>query len=312
MKLSHTTFFALGVLLSIQGSAQQAVLPAAVQEETPAQGRIAEAKQQIATNPKRVQAYNELALASIRRARETADPKYLKDADAALAQGLELDPENFQLQKTHVVLLLSRHEFAQARDLATVLHRRTPDDGMVYGYIAEADIALGDYAEAENDAQWMMNMRPNNTPALLVGAKLRMLYGDAHGAIDFLSRAYSQTAPTDVEELAWIANQIASIQIESGQADVAAHSLEDAGNTFPRYPYTIENLARCSSTLDAGRTDRQGPARSLRASESSRDRRTGTSRPRNIRRIREAGECAGNVYRDRNARPDSDGCQQHR
>lgn len=244
MKLSHTTFFALGVLLSIQGSAQQAVLPAAVQEETPAQGRIAEAKQQIATNPKRVQAYNELALASIRRARETADPKYLKDADAALAQGLELDPENFQLQKTQVALLLSRHKFAQARDRATVLHRRTPDDGMVYGYIAEADIALGDYPQAETNAQWMMNMRPNNTPALMVGAKLRMLYGDAHGAIDFLSRAYSQTAPTDVEELAWIANQIASIQIESGQADVAAHTLEDAENTFPRYPYTIENLAR--------------------------------------------------------------------
>jgi len=87
-------------------------------------------------------------------------------------------------------------------------------------------------------------MRPNNTPALLVGAKLRMLYGDAHGALDFLNRAYSQTSPTDVEDLAWIANQIASIQIESGHADVAAHTLEGAEQILPRYPYTIENLAR--------------------------------------------------------------------
>jgi tetratricopeptide (TPR) repeat protein len=90
----------------------------------------------------------------------------------------------------------------------------------------------------------MMNMRPNNTPALLVGAKLRMLYGDAHGAIDFLNRAYSQTSPTEVEDLAWIANQIASTQIESGQADAAAHTLEGVEQIFPRYPYTIENLAR--------------------------------------------------------------------
>jgi len=254
MKPSHTTLFILGVLLSIQGSAQQAVLPAAdqhnspgladLQDQTPVQQRIAAAKQQIATAPKRVQAYNELALASIRRTRETADPKYLKDADAALAQGLKLESENFSLQKTQVVLMLSRHEFAQARDRAKVLQRRTPDDVMTYGYLAEAYIGLGDYPEAETNAQWMMNMRPNNTPALLVGAKLRTLYGDAHGAIDFLNRAYSQTSPTEVEDLAWIANQIASIQIESGQADVAAHTLEGAEQIFPRYPYTIENLAR--------------------------------------------------------------------
>ena len=52
---------------------------------------------------------------------------------------------------------------------------------MTYGYIAEADIALGDYSEAETNAQWMMDMRPNNTPALLVGAKLRTLYGEGTG-----------------------------------------------------------------------------------------------------------------------------------
>jgi tetratricopeptide (TPR) repeat protein len=104
---------------------------------------------------------------------------------------------------------------------------------MTYGYLAEADIALGNYPEAETNAQWMMNMRPNNTPALLVGARLRTLYGDAHGAIDFLNRAYSQTSPAEVEDLAWIANQIASIQIESGQIDAAAQTLEQAEQLFP-------------------------------------------------------------------------------
>jgi tetratricopeptide (TPR) repeat protein len=243
--------FTLFVILSRQAVAQQAAAVqnnsssgAASQEETPAQQRIAAAKQQIATDPKRVHAHNELALAYIRRARETADLTYLKDADAALTQGLKQEPENFSLQKTQAVLMLSRHEFSQARERATILNHRLPDDVTTYGYIAEADIALGNYPEAETNAQWMMDMRPNNTPALLVGAKLRMLYGDAHGALDFLNRAYSQTSPTEVEELAWIANQIASIQIESGQADVAARTLEGAEQIFPRYPYTIENLAR--------------------------------------------------------------------
>jgi tetratricopeptide (TPR) repeat protein len=215
-----------------------------VPESTPAQQRIAAAKQQIEADPKKIQAYNELTLAFIRRARETADLKYLNDADAALTQGLKLDASDFQLQKTQVALLSSRHQFIEARDQATNLHLRMPDDVMTYGYLAEADIALGKYADAETNAQWMMNMRPNNTPALLVGAQLRLLYGDARGAIEFLNQAYSQTSPAEVEELAWIANQIASIQIDSGQKDDAAQTLEQVEQIFPDYPCTIENLAR--------------------------------------------------------------------
>jgi tetratricopeptide (TPR) repeat protein len=254
MKSLHATLFILGVFLSGSGLAQQAALPAtdqrsqtgqvAVQQDTPAEQRIAAAKREIATDPKKGQAYNELAIALLRRSREVADPKYLKNADAALAQGLKLDATDFQLQRTQIALMLSRHEFAQAKERATVLNHRTPDDVMTYGYIAEADIALGNYPDAETNAQWMMNMRPYNTPALLVGAKLRVLYGDTHGAIEFLNRAYSQTSPAEVEDLAWIANQIASIQIESGQNESAAQTLDEAERIFPRYPSTMENLAR--------------------------------------------------------------------
>jgi tetratricopeptide (TPR) repeat protein len=246
--------FILSVLISGSGLAQQAASSGAdqpvssnsavLQEETPAQQSISAAQLQIKADPKKVQAYNELAIAFLRRARETADPRYLKDADAALAQGLKLGSEDFQLQRTQVALMLSRHQFAQARERATVLNHRTPDDVMTYGYLAKADIALGNYPEAEKNAQWMLNMRPNNTPGLLIGAELRRLYGDTYGAIDFLNLVYSETSPTEVEELAWIANRIASIQIESGQNDAAAQTLERAEQLFPHYPYTMENLAR--------------------------------------------------------------------
>ena len=236
------------------GHAQSTVLPSehpkgasgevVALDETPAQQRIAAAKQQIANDQKKVQPYNELAIAFLRRARETTDSAYLKEAEVALAEGLKLDAADFQLQKTQVALKLSRHEFAAAKEQATGLHHNTPDDVMTYGYIAEADIALGNYSEAETNAQWMMNMRPNNTPALVVGARLRTVYGDAHGAIEFLNQAYSQTSPEEVEDLAWIANQIASIQIELGETDSAAQTVEQAEQVFPRYPYTTENMAR--------------------------------------------------------------------
>ncbi len=253
MKSLHAAAFLVCGFLCAPGLAQQNTSPAPSEgnqpseQNTPSQQRIAAARQQIATDPKKVQAYNELALAFIRRSRETADPKYLKDAEEALAQGLKLDPADFQLQRTQVALLLSRHQFAQARELATALHRRTPDDVMTYGYLAEAYIGVGNYPEAETNAQWMMDMRPNNTPALMVGAKLRTLFGEGPGAIEFLNLAYSETSPAEVEELAWIANQIAAIQIDSGQLDVAEQTLAQAEQLFPNYPYTIENLARVRS-----------------------------------------------------------------
>jgi tetratricopeptide (TPR) repeat protein len=70
------------------------------------------------------------------------------------------------------------------------------------------------------------------------------LYGDPAGAIEFLNMANSQTSPNEVEDLAWIANQIASIQIDNGQNDAATETLEQAEQLFPHYSYTTENLAR--------------------------------------------------------------------
>jgi tetratricopeptide (TPR) repeat protein len=213
-------------------------------QASPAQQSIDSAKRQIQAQPKNVQAFNSLATAYLRRARETADTRYYEGAAQAVDQGFTVDPTAFQLQKTQVALLLAHHRYAEARQSATILNRKTPDDVMVYGYLAEAEMALGDYPEAEKNVQWMLNMLPNNVPALLLVAELRVLYGDNEGALQPLNQAYSETSPTEVEELAWIANQIASIQIATGRSEAAAATLAQAEQNFPRYIYTAENLAR--------------------------------------------------------------------
>ena len=254
MKSHQRMLLIFGFLLTWTGTTQQMaaaqasqslVLNSAIaQQDTPAQKRIAAARQQLTTDPQKIEAWNELAIALLRRARETADPANLNEANEALLQGLKLNSTDFQLQRTQVALMLSRRQFSQAKELASALHHRIPDDVMTFGYLAEADMGLGDYPLAVTNAQWMMNMRPNNTPALLLGARLRVIYGDSHGAIEFLNRAAAQTSPVEVEEQAWIANQIASILIDSGQSEPAAQTLQQATQLFPNYPYTLENLAR--------------------------------------------------------------------
>ncbi len=246
---------------SVGGLSQDSLVPVAarvsqtaegtITPQTPSQARIASAKRQLEANPTKIQVLNELALAYIGRARESDNPKFYEDAAQTITRGLALDPKDFQLQKAHVALLLGLKQFAKAKDEATLLNHLTPDDVITYGYLAEAEVGLGDLASAEKNAQWMLNMRPNNVPGLLLGATLRARYGDPAGALEFLKIAYAETSPNEVEELAWIANQIASVQMSSGHPEAALPTLERAEQLFPGYPYTQRNMARVRE-LQAG------------------------------------------------------------
>jgi tetratricopeptide (TPR) repeat protein len=250
MKFSCAIFLIAGTALL--GSAQGETLnsppsPLTAQQLTPAQQRIEAAKQQIAADPKKAEAYNNLAVAFIRRARETASPDYDRQAAEAIATGLSLAPQDFQLRKAQVALLLDEHEFARAKEEAQDLNLHNPDDTMVYGYLARAEIGLGDYHGAEEATQWMLNMLPFNVPGLLIAADLRDIYGDPEGALDLLNRAYAETSPAETEELASIANRIASIEIDSGKLDAASKVLQRADELFPGYPETLKNRARISA-----------------------------------------------------------------
>jgi tetratricopeptide (TPR) repeat protein len=235
MKLSSAIFLiATSVLL---GKAE-------TQQVTPAEQRIAAARQQVASDPKKPEAYNNLALAFISRAHETESPDYDRQAADAIATGLSLAPQDFQLRKAHVALLLDQHEFARARDEGRDLNLHNPDDATVHGYLARAYIGLGNYQDAEASAQWMLNLQPFNVPGLLIAADLREHYGDPEGALEALDRAYAETSPSETGELASIANRIAAIEIGMGKLDSARQMLQRADELFAGYPETLKNRAR--------------------------------------------------------------------
>ena len=171
---------------------------------SPAELRIAAAQKVLQKDPKRYMALNDLATGLVRRARETGDDSYYRQAEAAVGDSLRIQPENFEAGQAHVALLLGERKYSQALEEASALNHRMPDAVLVWGYIAEAEAALGDYDAAEQAAQWMMNLRPGNLPAFVCGASLREDWGDIDGALDFLGRALQQVPPLENEETAWI------------------------------------------------------------------------------------------------------------
>jgi tetratricopeptide (TPR) repeat protein len=244
---------------------------ALAQQTTPAEQRIAAARQQITAQPKQAEPYNNLALALLARARETALPVYDQQAAEAIATGFTLAPQDFQLRKSHVALLLDQHAFAEALKEAKDLNLHDPDDATVRGYVAQADLALGNYDEGEESAQWMLNLQPFNIPGLLIGADIRDHYGDHEGALDFLRRAYGETSPGETGELALLLNRMASIEIEMGKLEDAGQMLRRADELFPGYPDTVRNQARLpveqQHTVEAAAKATPAPAAAVKSAD---------------------------------------------
>jgi tetratricopeptide (TPR) repeat protein len=210
---------------------------------SPAELRIEGAQKVLQKQPNRYQTYSDLALAFVRRARETGDSSYYEQAGAAIASSLRIAPENFEAQQAQVDLLLAEHNYRQALDEARALNHRMPDAVLVWGYMAEAEAALGDYQQAEDAAQWMMNLRPGNLPAYLTGAELRQDWGDIDGAEEYFSKALQQTPPFETEETAWILTRMGRLLRQSGRPDTAEALLQKALKTFPDYSLSLEEMA---------------------------------------------------------------------
>jgi Flp pilus assembly protein TadD len=211
---------------------------------SPAGQSMAAARRLIEKNPKNFEAYNALALALSRRARETSDVTYYTQAEDALKKSFEISPNNFDGERTAVWLLLGKHEFPAALEKAKELNKKMPDDIMLYGFLTDANVELGNYAEAEKAAQWMLDLRPGNFPGMTRAAYLRELFGDIDGALKLMNMAYQSTPPNEAEDRAWILSQIGHLQLSSGKISDAEATLQKALTLFPGYHYALQNLAK--------------------------------------------------------------------
>jgi len=233
----------LMALTAVSGWAQS---PSSPTEKllSPAEQKISQARKLIAKNPKDFEAYNALALALSREAREVSDVKFYKEAEEALQSSFEISPGNFDGERIRVWLLLGRHEFSAALDVAKELNKSNPDDVMLYGFLTDANAELGNYEEAEAAAQWMLDLRPGSVPGLTRAAYLRELFGDVDGALHLMEMAYESTPPSESEDRAWIITQMAHLNLSMGKSNRAEDLLQQALAIFPNYHYALGNLGR--------------------------------------------------------------------
>ena len=136
---------------------------------------------------------------------------------------------SFEEKKAEVRELLARRDSRTALDRAIALNKQWPDDVIGYELLTAARLGVGDYAEAEKAAQWMIDMRIGKTDPIgwMLVAQIREATGDPDGAIDALNTGYVTLAPLQTAERKALLTYAGHLHLRTGKLEIAAKMLQD-------------------------------------------------------------------------------------
>lgn len=204
---------------------------------------VAAAQKLIEKSPQTAKGYNLLAARYIRMARETGDFSINSNAETAVNRALEVEPENIDSKRIKASLLLTFHKFAEALEYGTKLQKENPRDAIVYGVLTDANVELGNYPEAIDAAQKMVDTRPNMESYARVAA-VRSLHGDADGAIEAMTTAARIADPKDREAQAWCYAHLGDEYFKIGKYAEAEKQYDTALKIFPDYHFGLAGKGR--------------------------------------------------------------------
>lgn len=203
---------------------------------------ISETRERITQSPELVEPHIKLAQLLAKRGRETSEHIFYEQALDAANTALELAPQNIAASRAKIWALLGKHEFSQARELAVKLNKRAPDDILTYAFLVDANVELGYYQDAEEAAQWLLDMRPGSIAGLARAAYLRELFGDLEGSALLLTQALEKTPSEDPEQHAWLLVHLSQVQLQLGRVELAEKIANYALNIYPAYHYALRTL----------------------------------------------------------------------
>jgi tetratricopeptide (TPR) repeat protein len=203
---------------------------------------IARAQERIKLEPGDYKAFSDLGLAYLQKARETNDPAFYTQAEGVLKKSLAIQPDNYDALGGLGALNLSRHQFRNAMDWGMKAQRLNPQKSYAYGVVGDAEIELGEYDQAVDTFQKMVDLRPDLSSYSRV-SYARELYGDVPGATQAMQQAVNAGGPA-AENTAWARVQLGNLYFNNNQLDKAEKQYSDALRGYPGYLYGLAGMAQ--------------------------------------------------------------------
>lgn len=197
-------------------------------EAQPSTSRIGLLESSLEKEPASQVRRSDLMRALLDRYRHTGEPALLVSAERHIAMALRQDATNFDARKMQAWAALLGGRPEQALQLSLMLNKQMPDNVEIYGYMVEAYAMLGKLEQAEQQANWMLRLRPENRDSIRCAAELRERFGDAEGALQMWNDLYRRTPETLVYDRSFALARIAQLMKKSNPVRakvVAAESL---------------------------------------------------------------------------------------
>jgi tetratricopeptide (TPR) repeat protein len=228
------------------GGGDQGPIVSTIDPSLPAQpyndSAVRRLEQRVAREPTNWQAFQQLGLGYIQKARDTADPAYYARAEEALRKALQINPQDAESLVGMGSLALSRHEFQQALDWGFKAHATNPHNPRVYGVIGDAYAELGNYEGAVEAVQQMVDTRPDLSSYSRV-SYLRELYGKVPEAIDAMEQAVAAGSP-NAENTNWCRVQLGQLYWQEGDFAAAEREYRHVLTYYPQFMYALAAMGQ--------------------------------------------------------------------
>ena len=200
-------------------------------------------RSEIQQHPEKIKNYIELAQLFLQEARVTGrHHEYIPKAQYLIEQVLSRDPQNYDALVTKATMLLTLHQFAEAKELAERAISQQPHTAIGYGILCDAHVELGNYDEAVKACDKMVSVRPDLRSYSRV-SYLRELHGDVEGAIEVMKMA-AEAGITGQENRAWALYNLGKLFVNMGKLDTAAYIFKGILEERPDYAYAMSGLAQ--------------------------------------------------------------------
>ncbi|GAA3835289.1 tetratricopeptide repeat protein [Sphaerisporangium flaviroseum] len=200
--------------------------------------------------PRDHQAWASLGAAYVQQARITADPSYYVKADEALDRAAALAPMDFAVLTGQAALAAGRHEFTKAVRLARRAVAANPYGSAAYGVLTDAHTQLGDYPEAAEAVERMMELKPGvaSFTRASYDAELR---GDTTAARELLEAALRDAFTP--EDVAYCRYYLGELALRAGDLERADQMYDAALRSTPDFVPALAGRARAAAL--GGRLD---------------------------------------------------------